>query len=146
MTSCDQGFDLTLVSLLRRLQASLGRSSRALVALDLAGIEGETREQRELVRALAVRAKPLHWKNEPEIENDSAQATERRLQMARELRQSEAQVRQALRLQAALLRRSQHKLRVMANMLADPAANYGAPFVPGMQTLVCAAKRSSLGE
>jgi hypothetical protein len=142
MTSCDtQDFDLTLVSLLRRLQASLGRSRRALVALDLAVIEDETREQWELVRALALSSSETR-----EIGNGSAQLPEWRLEEAVDLRQSEAQVRQALRLQAALLRRSQHKLRVIANMLADPAANYGAPFVPGMQAPVRAAKRASLSE
>lgn len=142
MTSGDiQVSNLALVALLWRLQSSLGRGSRALVALDLAGIEGETREQWELVRALVVSANETR-----EIENSSVQVPERRLEVVAELRQSEAQVRQALRLQAALLRRSQHKLRVIANMLADPAANYGAPFVPGMQAPVRAANRASLSE
>jgi hypothetical protein len=101
------------VSLLHDLEASLGRGSRALVALDLAGMERETREQVGILRRLAA--------------SPAADCAGFAPALPVDLAQSGNAVRQALGLQAALLRRAQHKLRVIANMLADPAVNYPAP-------------------
>ena len=99
------------LALLRELQASLSGSRRALLALDLGGIERGTREQIELGGRLA----------------EDMAAGNRRPGRDLELQRAEDEVRQALRLQAALLARARAKLRVLGNMLAGPSANYAAP-------------------
>ncbi len=96
------------LALLRELQLSLSVSRAALLALDLSGIEQGTREQIELSHRLA---------EEMAGEN---RMPERDL----ELKRAENEVRQALRLHAALLARERAKLRVLANMLAGPSVNY----------------------
>lgn len=101
------------LALLRALLASLCESHQALLELDLAGIERGTREQVVLSRKLA----------EDFRQGGIWLAKERRL--AEEIRQSEHEVWRAARGQAALLARVQGKLRVVANMLADPSVNYG---------------------
>ncbi|MFZ0774294.1 MAG: hypothetical protein WCA49_23760 [Candidatus Sulfotelmatobacter sp.] len=101
------------LALTRDLQASLSASHKALLALDLRGIERGTSEQVGLSRKLA----------EDLRRGRVSPAREKRL--AEELRQSEREVWQAARLQAALLARAQCKLRVLSNMLADPSVNYG---------------------
>jgi hypothetical protein len=123
------------LALMRQLQASLFGSRNALLALDLAGIEQGTREQVELSLQLAedirrestpaAKIRPLTRKHPasglaghpPELEPE----------LKEEIRRSEREVLQALRLQSALLVRAQCKLRVLANMLAGPSVNYGPP-------------------
>jgi hypothetical protein len=101
------------LGLLRALQASLAASRKALLELDLAGIERGTSEQAALSRKLT------------EDFRRGRVRLAREQQLAEELRQSEREVWQAARVQAALLTRAQGKLRVLANMLADPSMNYG---------------------
>jgi hypothetical protein len=100
------------LALLRELALSLAASQAALVALDLVGIEQGTREQIELSHQLA---KDIAVKDG---------VPESGLAMTLEMTQAENEVRQALRLHAALLARVQIKLRVLANMLAGPSVNY----------------------
>jgi hypothetical protein len=102
--------------LMRDLEASLGAGRKALQSLDLAGIEGETREQLRLVRKLEAvlprnAAPPARCS--PELEEELTRCCKRILQ--------------AVRLQAALLARAQYKLRVLANMLAGRSFIYSRP-------------------
>jgi hypothetical protein len=123
------------LTLVRELEASLHGSRKALLALDLAGIERETREQVRsirkledvLARSMAPRARGMTKEralvrsgNSPEPEPEPQE----------ELRRSCHRVLEATRLQAALLARARTKLRVMANMLAGQSVNYG-PLVAG---------------
>jgi hypothetical protein len=98
--------------LLRELALSLSASRAALVALDLSGIEDGTREQINLSHRLAADMAGEDDVPEPDLE------------MKSEMAQVENEVRQALRLHAALLARVEIKLRVLANMLAGPSVNY----------------------
>lgn len=121
--------------LIGELEASLNASRKALLALDLAGIERETREQvrsiRKLedvlgrsmaprVRGMAKDRALVRSGNSPELEPEPE----------RELRRSCHRVLEAARLQAALLARARTKLRVLANMLAGQSVTYG-PLVAG---------------
>jgi hypothetical protein len=121
--------------LMAELEASLHRSRKALLALDLCGIESGTREQVRLVRDLVPlfrKAKALpagsraegekregkKGEDEPGLAGDGSELLE-----ACQL--SEGRVLEAARLQAALLTRARSKMRVMANMLTGPATIYG---------------------
>jgi len=99
----------TRLALMRQLLASLSASRRALLAMDLAAIERGTREQFGLSGVLA------------EIVRGSRPCAS---DLTGELKRIESEVLQALRLHSALLVRMQRKIRVIANMLADPALNY----------------------
>ncbi|MGA9543177.1 MAG: hypothetical protein WBQ85_06400 [Candidatus Sulfotelmatobacter sp.] len=127
------------LTLVRDLEASLHASRNALLALDLAGIERETREQVRsirkledvLARSMAPRARGMTKEralvrsgNSPEPEPEPQPEPQE------ELRRSCHRVLEAARLQAALLARARTKLRVMANMLAGQSVNYG-PLVAG---------------
>lgn len=100
-----------------RLAASLERSRKALLALDLGAIEAGTREQLDLVRELEL----VSRRSEDGGQGPSAYSPE----IEDRLRQSELQLRDSARLQAALLGRMRGKLRVLANMLAGPSVTYG---------------------
>ncbi len=108
-------------ALLCELEASLEGSRKALLALDLAAIERGTREQEGLLGEFDVAlrqgmkgaAQALEPEPEPEPEPEE------------ELRRSGNRILEAARLQAALLARAQCKLRVLANMLAEPSVTYG---------------------
>jgi hypothetical protein len=115
------------LALMRALQSSLCAGHTALVELNLQGIERGTHEQVVLSRKLAEdfrqgSASPAGPRSGQYRSAGCAGCTPR---LAEELRQSEREVRQGLRLQAALLARAQSKLRVLANMMADPGVNYG---------------------
>jgi hypothetical protein len=123
--------------LMRQLQASLSRSHRALLAQDLTGIGRGTREQVILSRNLGEEIQQMRARSDA-ARPASNRLTSNRLasncavsfagyppELVEELRRSERAVLQALQLQLALLGRAQHKLRVLANMLADPAIDYG---------------------
>jgi hypothetical protein len=99
----------SLFALIERLQASLERDARALLALDLTRIRQETAEQAIMSGELKSKLAQLQ---PPQAHS-------------RELAQKARRVLEASRLQLALLARSQRKLRVMANMLAGPSADYG---------------------
>jgi hypothetical protein len=118
----------TRLELMRQLEASLQRSRKALLALDLAGIERGTGEQVNLVQEFesVLRRSTAP----PAIGRQSAEEGGLGLpvhasELARELRRSENRIREAARLQAALLARARSKLRVLANMLAGPSVTYG---------------------
>ena len=106
-------------ALLRQLEASLGRSHQALVALDVAAIEQGTREQQRLCRNLA----EAIWRSK----NAADARAEENPALGEELRRDAAKVLAAARVQAALLKRSQHKLQVLANMLAGAERTYTSP-------------------
>jgi hypothetical protein len=134
------------LALMEGLRASLGHSHQALVGLDLAGIEQGTREQLILIRSLA---SELRQAQAAETQAAETQVPETRLasdgwELAQELRRSAVKVVEAARLQAALLRRAQHKLVVMANMLAGAERDYGPP--PLRQGMSLARERESRAE
>jgi hypothetical protein len=132
------------LALMTALEISLESSRKALLSLDVAGIERGTGEQigwiREFdtvfLRSMArVPAKRFSAENvalepacEPHLEQD--------------LRRSEKRVQDALRLQAALLARAARKLRVIANMLAGASASYG-PFPEQKAGLLCTNRLTS---
>ncbi len=102
------------------LEASLEKSRKALLALNLSELVIETREQIMLSRGLAI--------VEASTRNDADKKPERRPERATsdsilahavvQVRASGRRIQSAIRLQLALLARSRQKLRVMANMLA----------------------------
>jgi len=107
------------LSRMGELEASLEGSRRALLALDLGGIEGGTREQVVLIREFeALRRRPAEEAGTLALH---AHAPE----LEQELRRSAKRILEAARLQAALLSRARCKLRVLANMLAGPSVDYG---------------------
>ena len=101
-----------------RLAASLDRSRKALLALDLGAIEAGTREQLDLIQELELVPRCRAEDGAQDLSADSPELESR-------LRQSERQLRDSARLQAALLGRMRGKLRVLANMLAGPSVTYG---------------------
>jgi hypothetical protein len=115
----------SLLALMERLQISLERGSHALLALDLAGIRQQTAEQAIMSGELKARL----------TRNRTSKA------QARELEQKACCVFRAARLHLALLARLQHKLLVMANMLAGTSADY-APVLAGGRNLPLASSRN----
>jgi hypothetical protein len=113
------------LALMPALEASLRRSREALVAMNLEGIERGTREQVGFISELkaASQRKLLPGGSRQPQENRelvfSASAVE-----LEELRQIENRVREAARLQSALLARARYKLRVLANMLVGLSKTY----------------------
>jgi hypothetical protein len=115
----------TRLALMRRMQASLFGSRKALLSLDLAGIEQGTREQVELSMKLEEeigRAGAL-----ADNMGFTARAPKLESELDKDLRHCEHEVLQALRLQSALLVRARSRLRVLSNMLAGTSVNYGPP-------------------
>ncbi len=106
------------------VEASLEKSRKALLALDLGGLATQTREQILLSRCLAAL-------NEWSGVNGGTQQLARdegclvSAQTVEQVRASALRVQSAIRLQLAILSRLRHKLRVMANMLAETGAPYG---------------------
>lgn len=107
------------------LEGSLHRSREALLTMDLDGIERGTREQVGLIGELKTAAQPKPRSGE------SGQPQENREPVfsvspaeLQELRQTESRIREAARLQAALLARARYKLRVLANMLGGLSKSY----------------------
>lgn len=121
------------LAVIAALEASLQRSRKALLAMDLDGIERGTREQAALLqelkaaerRAMAQTAGDETQSGEREQEDDQAFLHQRTSKRIEELRRSENRLREASLLQAALLARARHKLRVLGNMLAGSSATYG---------------------
>jgi len=129
LTSSRDAWRRIPLPLLRQLESSLCHSRTALLALDLAGIEQATREQVDLTQKIEVDIRrdteSAARVGEAEVEGKASASAERALEMPEELARTVGRVLQALKVQAALLARAHHKLRVMANMLADPSLNYG---------------------
>ena len=99
------------LAVMSELEASLLASQKAVLSLDLDGIEGETRAQIALVAKLAALS-PREALTPANV-------------VYQQLRQCERRTLQAGRVQAALLARLRSKLRVLANVLAGPGVNYG---------------------
>lgn len=110
---------LACLAWMSELEASLDGSRKALLALDLAGIERGTSEQVGLVRKFDTIRKqhPV----QPRVPGLPPCA----LELEKELRSRGMRITDAVRLQAALLARMQGKLSVLANMLAGPSVDYG---------------------
>ena len=86
-------------------------------SLDLAGIEQRTSEQAGLMKKFDAMRRQSRDGTQG-FPTPSAG-------LEKELRLSGTRILEAARLQSALLARAQSKLRVMANMLADPSVDYG---------------------
>lgn len=126
----------THLALMGQLEASLLGSRKALLALDLAGIERGTREQIVLAAEMAAllrRDFAPSAQQSPLVEHLAEHSSEAgslslpggATGLQEELRKSESRVLRAARLQAALLVRARGKLRVLANVLAGPSIDYG---------------------
>lgn len=133
--------------LMVELETSLDCSRQALLALDLAGIERQTAEQVELIRKLE-KFLPKGMSapaSERHSEEDARSVLSAFMPVAEEeVRRNANRIVEAARLQAALLRRAQCKLCIMANMLAGPSVIYG-PFL-GWNGAPTAAPFSAAGE
>jgi hypothetical protein len=116
--------------LMAELEASLLCSRKALLAMDLAGIERQTGEQRALIRKfekLLVEGR-LAQPSQLQSEKDTRSAAHLWSPgLEEKVRRKANQMAEATRLQAALLTRAQCKLRILANMLAGSSVIYG-PF------------------
>jgi hypothetical protein len=119
--------------LMRDLEASLEGSRKALLVLDLAGIEHGNSEQMRLLCEMAATL-PRRGAAQDDgcsrfaggaAEHRLTQEHERERERGKELCQSRDRILTATRLQGALLSRARTKLRVLANMLASPSADYG---------------------
>jgi hypothetical protein len=135
-----------MILLMRELEASLHSSRKALLALDLAGIESENRQQVQLIRELGrlVQRSPVTVPGRQPVRNRGAWPAPS-TEVEKELRQCCSQVLEAARLQAALLARVRAKLRVLANMLAGQSATYG-PFGAGDRVSAAPFNRVPVGE
>ena len=121
-------FRRSCITLFCELETSLEGSRKALLALDLASLESGTREQAGLI----MRFEPL-WRQREEyrtfIEPANIKPANASAWQA-ELTHCAHRVREATRVQAALLARAQAKLRVLGNMLAGPSATYEHRYDP----------------
>ncbi|HTS36839.1 MAG TPA: hypothetical protein VMH04_14280 [Candidatus Solibacter sp.] len=119
-------------ALLAELKASFGDSQRALLRLDLAGIEHGTRDQWRLQRALQILwgvtegGQDEGLRSGVDIGPDRADAAA--------LRAAVLEVLQLGRVQAVLLARAQRSLRMISHRVAGPHANYQAPASPASAT------------
>src|SRR5229473_6116524 len=129
------------VTLMSELEASLHGGRKALLALDLPGIERGTNEQAGLIREFEALLKRDMLT--PALEKQPGEEAKAGLiaaspELEEKLRRSVCRILETARLQTALLARAQRKLRVLANMLAGPSVIYGpllgrdrAPRIPG---------------
>jgi hypothetical protein len=123
------------------LQTSLHGSRKALLALDLGGIERETSNQAVLIQEFdaLLRRGALAPPAAEESAFDWSACTP---ELEEKLRRSVSRILDAVRLQAALLARAQGKLRVLANMLAGPSVLYGPLLARNGSTDIFGWKRS----
>jgi hypothetical protein len=124
------------LKLMGQLLASLTAGHRDLLALDLAGMQRRTGEQEILARGLNTVLGPSLWAEpgnrlpgDGMSERSGLTATDPELIGA--LAGGACSILQASRLHAALLRRAQHRLRVIANTLAGSSVDYG-PLMNGI--------------
>jgi hypothetical protein len=119
--------------LMGELEASLQSSQKALLALDLAKIECETKYQADLIQRFdalgrqSMTSRAAEKSAEPGALGSSFPLPE----LEQELRRSQTRILDALRLQTALLLRARAKLNVLGNMLAGPSAPYGPLLTQG---------------
>jgi len=130
-TAADRVHDVMSLrlALLRELEDSLGRSRRALLALDLGGIERGTGEQLGLLRQIAAAGRGGTAMSADAIPPGHEEAhawAALSPALEKELRASQSRILEAARLHLALLARARAKLHVLANVLAGPSADYGA--------------------
>jgi hypothetical protein len=123
-----QEIALARLALMNKLQLSLAGSHGALLELDLAGMQEKTSEQiglsgdlQALLRRLAALSAAKHSSGSGL--RSGLPGTDPNLVHA--LGRSEVSVLRALRLQMALLRRAQQRLRIVANTLAGSSVDYG---------------------
>jgi hypothetical protein len=127
------------IAVMGELQASLHSSRKAVLALDLGGIEQETGKQAGLVREFASLhgrgvGMPATENKKPRVEREEdvpSTLSAATPGLPEKFRRNADSILHAVRLQAALLARAQSKLRVLANMLAGPSVIYGPP--PGQR-------------
>jgi hypothetical protein len=116
------------LALVCELEESLRLSQSALLALDAAGTERWTREQIRLWRALRailpVPVSPVLVSAAGEFRREIPPCLP---ELAAQLHAAAIRVQQLARVQAALLRRSQQFLCVLANWMAGPQMPYGPP-------------------
>jgi hypothetical protein len=129
LTSSGETWLRVPLPLLLQLEASLYNSRTALLALDLAGIERETREQIILSQKIAAKVRrgseSTSRMRQTEVERRASTSAGGAPEIPDEMARTVSRVFEALRLQAALLARARGKLRVLANMLVDPSVTYG---------------------
>jgi hypothetical protein len=106
------------------LEASLEKSRKALLVLDLAGLVLETQKQILLSRSLAVVNASRGSADQAGQQLAGTSGDLISPEIVAQLRTSALRIQSATRLHLALLGRSRQKLRVMANMLAGPDAPY----------------------
>jgi hypothetical protein len=126
----DDNWTVARARLMADLEASLHRSRKALLALDLVAIERQTEEQADLIRKFErLLAEGMQAQaSRQQAEKDTRSAAHLWLPgPEEEIRRKAHRIAEATRLQAALLTRAQCKLRILANMLAGSSVIYG-PF------------------
>ena len=134
------------VALMSELEASLHGSRKALLALDLPGIEHGTNEQAGLIREFEALLKRDTLM--PALERQPGEEAKAGLiagspELEEKLRRSVCRTLEAARLQTALLARAQCRLRVLANMLAGPSVIYGPLLAPNDALRVSGGKQRS---
>jgi hypothetical protein len=127
---------LRAIELLQTLAAAIVQSHDHLLRLDLQAIESGTRDQLNLMRQFAAIQSELEYELTliPATESSpkssaipTLQSAQPGRQQAKRLRVAALRVIHAARLQSALLERAQRKLRIVANLLAEPGACYLPP-------------------
>jgi hypothetical protein len=120
---CDAEFEQAVLALLSELEASLTVSQKALLGRDLKAITTCTEEQTRLVRALAVLLQASLTRREaPGV---AVAPFRPKVKSSLVLIAAEKRVWQLARVQAALLKRAQRSLRILARLLAGPQTSYG---------------------
>src|SRR5258708_7844781 len=116
-------------TLLERLEISLAIGQRALLSLDVAAVERETREQNDLCREIGV----LCLGNAAAPMQHACEVGPRQpiifVKGATELRAGQARILHLARVQAALLSKAQRYLAILANLRAAPEATYAPPIL-----------------
>jgi hypothetical protein len=108
------------------LESSLNRSLRALIDLNLESLRSATAEQILLAQEMAAMLEGGHEaQNNPQPAGDEPQVLVPAVELPGELRSMQRRIYEALRLQSAVLVRSQRKQSVLANMLAGVGVPYG---------------------
>ena len=117
-TNTDTNSQQACLALLSDLEKSLGSSQTALHSRDLARLEQLTAEQGELLRALSA----VFHRNDL---GSSVLSGILCVEQAKEIHEALARVLHLGRVQSALLKRAQQRLRTISNVLAGPHTTYG---------------------
>jgi hypothetical protein len=114
------------IAALQELEASLLASVRAVLGRDLCALDLATRDQLRLRRALEIL---WAWNGTVSRTNDRASefTLPTNIECNAGLRAAQLRVLHLGRVQAALLRREQRWINVLANLVAGPEANYVRP-------------------